>query len=168
MCFVFLVYGLMELLCPYSEYLRSVCELLFLCSILYSPVGTGYFCLLLASAWGVSFPWGNTLDPGEATGNNRKAEIFCFPPEERWRVWFPGVLPGCRSALGAPQSCHREWAAGDADTVGGVDVPSNPPPNALEVLLLSFSAIICLQHNSTPSKYIKINTGSNILGVKIT
>lgn len=35
-------------------------------------------------------------------------------------------------------------------------------------LLLSFSAIMGLQCNPTPSKYIKINTGLNILGVKKT
>lgn len=57
---------------------------------------------------------------------------------------------------------------GDADSVGGVDVPSNPPPNAVKVLLLSFSAKMGLLCNSTPSKYIKINTGLNILGVKKT
>lgn len=47
-------------------------------------------------------------------------------------------------------------------------MPSNPAPNAVEVLLLSVSAIMGLQCNPTPSKYIKINTGLNILGVKKT
>lgn len=45
---------------------------------------------------------------------------------------------------------------------------SNPPPNTVAVLLLSFSAIMGLQHDPTPSKYFKINAGLNILGVKKT
>lgn len=103
----------------------------------------------------------------EAAEKKRKAQICCLPTEGRWRGWFPGGLTGCGSALGAPQSsCHGEWAPGDADSVGGVDVPSNPPPNAVEVLLLSFSAKMGSQCNSTPRKYIKTNTGLNILGVK--
>lgn len=34
---------------------------------------------------------------------------------------------------------------------------SDPPPDAVELSLLSFSAIMGLQCNPTPSKYIKIN-----------
>lgn len=75
--------------------------------VFFSPLWNRIVLLLLAFGWGISSPWENTLDPGEGAGKKRKAEICCLPTEGRWRGWFPGGLPGCESALGAPQSsCH--------------------------------------------------------------
>lgn len=40
--------------------------------------------------------------------------------------------------------------------MGVVDVPSDPPPDAVEILLLSFSAVMGLQCNPAPNKYKKL------------
>lgn len=50
--------------------------------------------------------------------------------------------------------------------MGVVDVPSDPPPDAVELLLLSFSTVMGLQCNPTPSKYIKMNPVLSTLGEK--